>query len=381
MAAAIAGHPLEGSQARIGSQPLGWPEPVAMLCDAVAERFHSAQNPVSPLACRQFWISSLMPARADLDSVDTAGDPPQDRDGTGGVISSGGRNDPPSSVVMGAAFLVAAFLANTAQSAFARAVGQGMDALLFTWMTFVLALILLLPVLVLRRGRDLPTRVLPLHLLRGGMGMVGFLLFMSAAKLVNLVNANVLLNTTPMFIPLLAWLVLKQQISRGLWKALAIGFAGMVIVVQPNADILDKPGDLIGLAAGVVCAVEFLAVKALNKTESAFTQLVYFLVIGCLASSLMMIGRFHAVSLSQFILVLASSVCLLSFQFLLIRAYSYSDPSSIGAFQYSSVIFAGLIGWIWFNQVPNLGVVLGTALICLGGVLSILWTTPTRSAP
>jgi len=319
----------------------------------------------------QLWKSRLMGAREDLDVVDPAGGRPGETDHPGKVSPS---------VVKGAAFLVAAFLANTAQSAFARAVGQGMDALLFTWMTFILALVLLVPVLVLRRGRDLPTGVLHLHLLRGGMGMVGFLLFMAAAKLVNLVNANVLLNTTPMFIPLLAWLVLKQQIPKNLWKALAVGFAGMVIVVQPNADILDKPGDLLGLAAGIVCAVEFLAVKALDKTESAFTQLAYFLVIGCLVSSLMMIGRFHAVSVSQILLVLASSVCLLSFQFLLIRAYGYAEPSAIGAFQYSSVIFAGLIGWVWFQQVPNLGVVVGTALICLGGVLSILWTRPARLA-
>jgi len=292
------------------------------------------------------------------------GDALQEPDGTrnGQVIPS---------VAKGAALLVAAFLANTLQSAFARAVGTAMDALMFTWLTFILALILLIPLLAVRGCRDLPTRVFPLHLLRGAMGMGGFLLFMSAAKLVNLVNANVLLNTTPMFIPLLAWLVLRQRIPASLWKALAVGFAGMLIVVQPNASILDKPGDLLGLAAGFVCAIEFLAVKALGRSESALTQLVYFLTIGVLVSSLMMVGQFHSITPDQFLWVLASALCLLSFQFLLIRAYSYADPSSIGAFQYSSVIFAGLIGWIWFAQIPNAGVVVGTVLICIGGVLSL----------
>lgn len=293
----------------------------------------------------------------------------------------GGDGQATPSVAKGAALLVAAFLANTLQSAFARAVGTAMDALTFTWFTFVLALILLIPVLVVRGGRDLPTAVLPLHLLRGGMGMGGFLLFMAAAKLVNLVNANVLLNTTPMFIPLLAWLVLKQRIPINLWKALAVGFAGMVIVVQPNASLFDKPGDLLGLAAGFVCAVEFLAVKALGRSESAFTQLVYFLAIGSLASSLMMVGRFQSITADQLLLVLASAICLLSFQLLLIRSYSFADPSAIGAFQYSSVVFAGLIGWIWFDQIPNLGVVVGTLLICTGGVLSLLWQNPPPPTP
>lgn len=280
------------------------------------------------------------------------------------------------SMLKGSLFLVAAFLANTLQSAFARAVGPGMDALMFTWLTFLIALLLLGPILAYRGGRDLASQVPILHILRGGTGMGGFLLFMTAAKLVNLVNANVLLNTTPLFIPLLAWLVLKQHIPRNLWIALAVGFAGMVIVVQPNATILDKPGDLLGLTAGLVCAVEFLTVKSLNKTESAITQLWYFLTIGTTIATIAMVGHFHIITITQGLLVLASAASLLGFQLLLIKAYSYADPSSIGAFQYSSVIFAGLIGWIWFNQIPNTGVIVGTAFICLGGVLSIVWQAP-----
>lgn len=298
-------------------------------------------------------------------------------------LSSGdpGRSSehPTPSILRGASLLVAAFLANTLQSAFGRAVGSGMDAVMFTWLTFLLALILLIPLLLLRRGRDLQTRALPLHLLRAGTGMGGFLLFITAARLVNLVNANVLLNTTPLFIPLLTWLVLKQRVARNLWIALGIGFAGMVIVVQPNADILDKPGDLLGLAAGLVCAVEFLTVKGLNRSESPITQLGYFLGFGTLISTLLMVGRFHAISVDQGLLVLASAICLLSFQFLLIEAYKFADPSAIGAFQYASVIFAGIIGWIWFQEVPNLGVALGTLLICVGGVCSILWQKPQGS--
>ena len=282
-------------------------------------------------------------------------------------------------MLKGALLLTAAFLANTLMSALGRAVGGSVDAQMFTWLTFVLALVLLIPLLLLRRGRDLPTRVLPLHVLRATTGIVGFQLFITAARLVNLVNANVLLNTTPLFIPLLAWLVLKQRIQRPLWLALAIGFAGMVIVVQPDASVLDQPGDLLGLAAGLVCAVEFLSVKALNRSESALTQLVYFLVVGSLLSSLLMLGRFHAISWHQGLLVVGSALCLLAFQFLLIWAYRFAEPSAIGAFQYSSVVFAGVIGWAWFQQTPNLGVLLGTALICVGGALSILWQSSGAS--
>jgi drug/metabolite transporter (DMT)-like permease len=104
----------------------------------------------------------------------------------------------PESLALGASLLVLAFLANTSQSAFGRALDGAMGAPVFTWLTFVVALVLVLPFLLLRGGRDLATAVLPLHLLRSLTGLAGFFLFITAARLVNLVNANVLLNTTPL---------------------------------------------------------------------------------------------------------------------------------------------------------------------------------------
>ncbi|MCP9849431.1 DMT family transporter [Cyanobium sp. Morenito 9A2] len=297
----------------------------------------------------------------------------------------------PESIALGASLLVLAFLANTAQSAFGRALEAGMGAPVFTWLTFMVALVLVLPALLLRGGRDLTTTVLPLHLLRSLTGLAGFFLFITAARLVNLVNANVLLNTTPLFLPLLGFLVFGRRVPAGLWACLGLGFAGMVVVVQPNATLLTRPGDLLGLAAGLVCAVEFLAVKRLDRSEAPLTQMVYFLVFGSLGSTLAVLGPLRppgpgflglgGLTAEQAALVVASGACLVAFQFLLIKAYAHADPSAIGAFQYSSVVFAGLIGWVAFAQRPNLAVWLGTALICLGGGLSIVLQRPNAPLP
>ena len=194
-----------------------------------------------------------------------------------------------------------------------------------------------------------------------------------------------------MFIPLLGLLVLGQQVPRALWGCLGIGFAGMVIVVQPNASLFTRPGDLLGLAAGLLCAVEFLAVKRLDRTEAPLTQMIYFLLIGSAGSTLAILGPLRpagqagallgGLDASQWLTVLASGVCLACFQFLLIKAYTYAEPGAIGAFQYSSVVFAGLIGWIWFAEQPTLAVWVGTALITLGGVLSIVLQRPGGTAP
>ncbi|MEN9877818.1 MAG: hypothetical protein RLZZ158_857 [Cyanobacteriota bacterium] len=278
---------------------------------------------------------------------------------------------PKESLLLGSTFLVLAFLANTIQSVFGKVLEAQLSVEMFTWVTFLSALVIITPIAGSRGFKDLKTNVIKIHLIRGGTGIAGFLLFIAAAQLTSLVNANVLLNTTPIFIPLLALLFLHTKIDRKLWIAIALGFAGMVIVVKPDSTIFTNPGNLLGLTAGFVTAVEFLAVKHLDETESPITQMFYFLLIGTIFSSLLVIGKLQAINHEQALIMLATGGCLVCFQFLLIKAYTFAKPHEIGAFQYSSVVFAAILGWVIFKEQLDPGTIIGTMLICVGGVLSI----------
>jgi len=278
---------------------------------------------------------------------------------------------PKQSLMIGAVFIVLAFFANTVQSVFGKAIESEVSVEMFSWVTFLSALVVVTIIVALRRFRDLKTRVLPMHLLRGGTGISGFLLFIGAAQATSLINANVLLNTTPIFIPLLAMAFLQNRINRQLWLAIALGFAGMVIIVKPSATIFTDPGNILGLMAGFVTAIEFLAVKKLDESDSPLTQMFYFLLIGTIICSCLVAGKFQAISMSHILIMLATGICLVLFQFLLIKAYMYAKPHEIGAFQYSSVVFAAILGWVVFKESLDTATLAGTTLVCIGGYLSI----------
>ena len=273
--------------------------------------------------------------------------------------------------MIGSIFIVLAFLANTIQSVFGKAIESEVSVEMFSWVTFLSALVVVTIIVALRRFRDLKTTVLPMHLLRGGTGISGFLLFIGAAQATSLMNANVLLNTTPIFIPLLAMAFLHNRINRQLWLAIAMGFAGMVIIVKPSATIFTDPGNLLGLLAGFVTAIEFLAVKKLDESDSPLTQMFYFLLIGTVICSFLVAGKFQAITASHMLIMLATGICLVLFQFLLIKAYMYAKPHEIGAFQYSSVVFAAILGWVVFKESLDAATIAGTTLVCIGGYLSI----------
>jgi len=278
---------------------------------------------------------------------------------------------PKQSLMIGSIFIVLAFLANTVQSVFGKAIEREVSVEMFSWVTFLSALVVVTIIVTLRRFRDLKTTVLPMHLLRGGTGISGFLLFIGAAQATSLMNANVLLNTTPIFIPLLAMAFLQNRINRQLWQAIALGFAGMVIIVKPSATIFTDPGNILGLMAGFVTAIEFLAVKKLDESDSPLTQMFYFLLIGTVICSFLVAGKFQAISMSHLLIMLATVICLVLFQFLLIKAYMYAKPHEIGAFQYSSVVFAAILGWVVFKESLDAATIAGTTLVCIGGYLSI----------
>ena len=278
---------------------------------------------------------------------------------------------PKQSLMIGSIFIVLAFLANTVQSVFGKAIEREVSVEMFSWVTFLSALVVVTIIVALRRFRDLKTTVLPMHLLRGGTGISGFLLFIGAAQATSLMNANVLLNTTPIFIPLLAMAFLHNRINRQLWLAIALGFAGMVIIVKPSATIFTDPGNILGLMAGFVTAIEFLAVKKLDESDSPLTQMFYFLLIGTVICSFLVAGKFQAITASHMLIMLATGICLVLFQFLLIKAYMYAKPHEIGAFQYSSVVFAAILGWVVFKESLDTATIAGTTLVCIGGYLSI----------
>ncbi|NEP16203.1 MAG: DMT family transporter [Leptolyngbya sp. SIO4C1] len=282
---------------------------------------------------------------------------------------------------LGAALLTAGFLANTLQGAFGKVAQETISAAQFIWLTLCIALLLLLPVVLWRGAATLKTQVFRYYVLRGLFGLGGFYLFVLGANLGSLVNANVLLNTTPIFIPILALLFLGKQVSNGLWGAIALGFIGLAMVLQPTAALLQEPGNLIALGAGLSAAVEFLTVRWLNKTESPLAQVTYYLLIGNVLAAPLALWQWQTPDLRTWGFILATAVAFLAFQFLLVRAYQYAEPHQIGVFQYSSVIFSALIGWVWFNEVPNALAVAGMVLVSVGGAIALYLEQKPKAEP
>jgi drug/metabolite transporter (DMT)-like permease len=185
------------------------------------------------------------------------------------------------------------------------------------------------------------------------------------------VNATLLNNATPLFIPIISFLWLKNIIDKKIWWGILTGLTGIILILKPSPSQLIKEGDLFGLAAGVFLAIAYVALKILTKTESFITVLFYYALISVVLSLPFAIYNWSNPPLLIWIYGVLTGVCFVSYLFLLQYAYRFVDPVKLSPFNYSIVVFTGIFDWIIFNNVPGILTIAGIILVSAGGILAL----------
>jgi len=190
-----------------------------------------------------------------------------------------------------------------------------------------------------------------------------------------IVNGTLLFNTAPIFIPLLAVLFLHTKIQKAIWYAVALGFVGIIVIIQPTEAIFTQTGNLIALCSGIALAIAYLLMKLLTSSDPGDRIIFYYLGIGTLCQLPLLYFGGDAPHLSGCLWALLSGIFLLGAQIALVNAYHYASASEVGVYQYTSVIFVGILEWLIWNTVPNSWDLLGVLLVMIAGVIIIRYGT------
>lgn len=275
------------------------------------------------------------------------------------------------SLIKGSLFMIVAFFCVSLFGLFLKLSSEDSSSLWSLFLGYVFAL-LIQSVLTLRNGISFIRTKRPMgHFFRGFIGVLATLFYLLALKLIPLMNATLLFNTTPLFIPLIAWIFLGTKIPGKIWVAIGIGFLGAICILRPTSGFFEV-GALFGLLSGICLAIAFITVQILATTEPRDRINFYFFLIGTICSLLLFpyFGPMHSYW-AIFYSFLVGITFVLVQQFLVL-AYSYASAHEVGVFQYVSVVFAGIWGWLIWNERPDLIEYLGIVLVMIGGSLVIL---------
>jgi drug/metabolite transporter (DMT)-like permease len=195
-----------------------------------------------------------------------------------------------------------------------------------------------------------------------------FLLFV-ALRDIPLVDGVLLANAAPLFIPVVVWVWLKQHISTRLWGSLITGFVGIVLILQPGGAVLNAAA-LLALIAGICSAVALVSVGRLDLTEPSSRILFYYFFISTLLTAPFVTLHWSTPPAQAWLYLAGVGLTMAIAQLLLILAYQQASTAHLAPFNYSVVVFSGLIGWLVWHQVPNLLAVAGMVMVAAGGIAS-----------
>ncbi len=218
----------------------------------------------------------------------------------------------------------------------------------------------------------LKTNRLPIHARRALIGMIGMFFTFGAPLLLPLTEATTLGFTTPIFAVILSVLLLHEQVGPVRWLAVALGFAGVVIITQPGHSHIPPLGAAVGLGAGFMVALISIQVRDLGRTDESISIVFWFAALSApvLALGLPFFASAHTPY--QWGLLLLGGVLGCLGQILLTAALRYGQVASVIVMDYSSLVWATLLGWTFWDQIPSTSTWLGAPLIVAAGAV-IAW--------
>lgn len=256
---------------------------------------------------------------------------------------------------------------------------------------FFRSLFALLPVMLwLAYARPLSaafaTQNLKGHIRRGLIGSLGMFFGFSALISLPLPDATALSYTAPLLVVVLAGVLLGETIRIYRWTAVIIGFVGVIIMLLPHLSIggeSHQPGAWKGIAfalAGAVCAAfAMVEVRRLTASEHTAAIVVYF-SLTTTTLSLITFGLGFLYPEYAWVWPSARDFGVLALigvfggigQILLTHCYRFADASIIAPFDYTSMVWALLLGWLMFDQLPDRLVFIGAAIVMASGIFVIL---------
>lgn len=214
------------------------------------------------------------------------------------------------------------------------------------------------------------------HFMRGIAQAASQSFIIIAFSMMPLAGAVAINFSSPLFATLASALVLKEAVGPARWSALIVGFLGVLIVAGPGADSF-QIGALFALSNAVIYGSVTAAVRGMTATESAETLTMYqMVVLTCVFAALLPFG-FKMPTLSGGALMMANGAANALGQYWWTRALHLAPASAVTPFFYFSLVWAIIIGFFVWGDVPSVGLLAGSAIV-VGSGLFLLWRESRR---
>jgi drug/metabolite transporter (DMT)-like permease len=277
-------------------------------------------------------------------------------------------------ILLGALFILLSELLFASMGAVVKQLTQTLPSEMAVFMRNLFSLGLLLPLVWGSRSITLKTQVVHLHLLRSVAGVSAMYCFFYALANLPLADGMLLKMTSPLFMPLLAWYWLSEPLYRMVILAIAVGFFGVMLVLNPGGEFNHVA--LVGLLGGGLASLAKVSLRRMGKSEPSVRVVFYFALLSSMISAFPMIWNWQQpTSVEWWLFALLGGFGTLG-QLLLTRGYAIASAARVSPFTYSSVLFGAAYGYLFWGETLSLQFIFGAILIALAGALALTGRKP-----
>ena len=230
---------------------------------------------------------------------------------------------------------------------------------------FFLGLVIILPYIIKKKDTVLKTTHFKKHLLRAILGLPAMLLYFSALVLLPIEKLTAISFVVPLIVTILAVFFLGEKIYIYRTLALILGFSGMLVIIRPGfVDI--SIGVYMVLFSALLWSINIIITKKISKDESAITILAYQSIFMSLLSFIIVLFFWEMPSLKTFIYLILSAIFVTVLHLTLNHAFKLVDVSMTQPYSFLNLVFASIIGYLVFDEIPDAYTWIGASIIFIG---------------
>jgi drug/metabolite transporter (DMT)-like permease len=215
------------------------------------------------------------------------------------------------------------------------------------------------------------------HALRAGIGLSAMFCFFYAFGVLPLADVVSIGFAAPILLTALAGPLLGERVGWRRWSAVIAGFLGVLIMLRPTGEIAF--GSLIALAGTFGYTLTIVAIRQLSRTESAGTIVFYFSALSTLGAGLLLPFDWRTPDAAGWGVLVAIGLLGGFAQIFMTRAFALGPASVVAPFDYVAILWATLLGWSFWGEVPDEATAAGAAVVVASG-LYILRREAIRAA-
>ncbi|MCM0020068.1 MAG: DMT family transporter [Tagaea sp.] len=292
--------------------------------------------------------------------------------------SSSGRADRP---LLGIAYMAFGVFVLSIMDAISKyAVGQMSTAAIIA-IRSAMVLLLLAPFVIRAGGlAALRTRRPWGHFIRGVFAICAMFSFFESLRLLPFATAIAIGFAAPLFMTAFSVPILKEKVGAHRWSALAVGFAGVLVIIGPGiADGEFGLGAMLALSAAIFYALAMTCVRWLASTESDLAMMVFQNCAMLTAGAIGLLFVSAATPGHMWFVILAMAALVLAGQRLTFRAFRLAPVGAVAPFHYTELVWAAIFGWVFWREWPEVNVWWGAAIV-VGAGLYTIWRERVRAA-